>query len=77
MKAKTMTTEPKTNRMNVKGAIMKKTRKVFALLLTVAMCMAMSVSAFAVGTDPSSEITTKTYELDNSNFAPLKMQLFS
>ena len=44
---------------------MKKTRKVFALLLTVAMCMAMSVSAFAVGTDPSSEITTKTYELDN------------
>ena len=49
----------------MKGAIMKKTRKVFALLLTVAMCMAMSVSAFAVGTDPSSEITTKTYELDN------------
>lgn len=45
----------------MKGAIMKKTRKVFALLLTVAMCMAMSVSAFAVGTDPSSEITTKTY----------------
>ena len=42
---------------------MKKTRRVFALLLTVAMCMAMSVSAFATEADLSSQITTKTYEL--------------
>ena len=54
---------------------MKKTRRVFALLLTVAMCMAMSVSAFATEADLSSQITTKTYELGdgsqrNHSYAP-------
>ena len=45
---------------------MKTMRKVFALFLTMAMCAAISVSAFAAGPASESGVTTKTYDLGNN-----------
>ena len=44
---------------------MKTMRKVFTLFLTMAMCAAMSVTAFAAGTSSESDVITKTYDLGN------------
>ena len=49
MKAKTLTTEPKINRMNVKGAIMKNTRRAFAIVMALIMCLSLSLPAAATG----------------------------
>lgn len=49
MKAKTLTTEPKINRMNVKEAIMKNTRRAFAIVMTLIMCLSLSLPAAATG----------------------------
>lgn len=50
---------------------MKTMRKVFALVLTMAMCAAMSVSTFALEEDPWSQVTTKTYDLGNGIVATI------
>ena len=44
---------------------MKKMRKVMALVLTMVLCVALGVPAFAAGSSSESGVTTKTYTFGN------------
>lgn len=62
MKAKTLTTEPKINRMNMKGAIMKKIKKLIATALATALCLALSVPCFAASAPSKDAVRLKVGE---------------
>ena len=60
MKAKTLTTEPKINRMNVNGAYFHE--KILSMTMTLIMLMALAVPAFAVNKESDSNSEAEAQE---------------